>query len=331
MSDWYYAEGGVTHGPNTPDEMRRRLAVGRITPETEVWCPDENVAPTPVKATPLAAPLSEAAAGMRWHYERAGSRVGPVDETEMHRLLTSGTISRDTLVWSPEVGPAFVRLGDTALSPPMVEPPALPASAVDSTLAWVLVAIPIASELLELAAGSQGTSVWGWTLATFAANVGVSIVDEKRVIRSGASDRSIKFGFWLWLVPVYLYQRARAVRGPKYYFWAWIASFVISVGVGMGMADVTSLVSGDTYLGSGVPACDSRYQVRQVRKIFDRLAPVRAAGLSSVAVSGARELGSAGNVRTCAAQVSASNAQSYRVVYTVERTEDQLLTNIQLQ
>lgn len=327
VSDWFYGtQGGDTHGPVQDYEMKRRLAAGELTPDTIVWCPTEGVSPTPIRATSLAPTSAEPA--VQWHYERAGTRVGPVDEAGMQRLLANGTITRDTLVWNPSLGPAFVRLGETSLSPQMVNPPQLPATVVDNSLVWVLVVIPLGSAILEQMAGGQSTSIWGWPLATFIANLAVSALDEKRVVRSGVTDKAVRLGFWIWLVPVYLYQRARALKGPKLYVWAWIASFVASLLVGTG--NVASLFNGDTYLGLGVPACDSSYQIRQVRKIFDGMSQARLAGLTSISVTNARELGASGNLRTCAGQINASNAQSYSVVYTVEERDDQILTNIQI-
>ena len=36
---------------------------------------------------------------MNWHYSDGGKQVGPVDETELNRLVTLGTVRSDTLVW----------------------------------------------------------------------------------------------------------------------------------------------------------------------------------------------------------------------------------------
>ena len=36
---------------------------------------------------------------MKWYYAAAGSQVGPIDETELNRLVTQGTVRADTLVW----------------------------------------------------------------------------------------------------------------------------------------------------------------------------------------------------------------------------------------
>lgn len=36
---------------------------------------------------------------MKWYYAAAGTQVGPIDETELNRLVTLGTVRADTLVW----------------------------------------------------------------------------------------------------------------------------------------------------------------------------------------------------------------------------------------
>ena len=36
---------------------------------------------------------------MKWYYAAAGTQVGPIDETELNRLVTKGAVRADTLVW----------------------------------------------------------------------------------------------------------------------------------------------------------------------------------------------------------------------------------------
>ena len=36
---------------------------------------------------------------MKWYYAAGGNQVGPIDETELNRLVTMGTVRADTLVW----------------------------------------------------------------------------------------------------------------------------------------------------------------------------------------------------------------------------------------
>ena len=89
-------------------------------------------------------------------------------------------------------------------------------------------------------------------------------------------------------------------------------------------------MTGDTYFGAGVPECDSGFETAQVKKLFDSMGEAKAAGVTSIGLTNPRELGNAGDLRTCAAQILASNAQSYRVVYMVEIRDQQVLTQMQL-
>jgi uncharacterized RDD family membrane protein YckC len=36
---------------------------------------------------------------MKWYYAEAGNQVGPIEEPELNRLVTLGTVRADTLVW----------------------------------------------------------------------------------------------------------------------------------------------------------------------------------------------------------------------------------------
>ena len=36
---------------------------------------------------------------MKWYYSDGGKQIGPIDETELNRLVTLGTVRSDTLVW----------------------------------------------------------------------------------------------------------------------------------------------------------------------------------------------------------------------------------------
>lgn len=326
MSEWFSAEAGNTRGPEHADELRRRLATGEIKPGTLVWCPEHQISPMPIGLSLLAADTAPKA---RWFYHRAGARVGPINDAEMGRLVGDGSVKGETLVWHAALGTAFVPLATTGLAPVMTEPPALPASAVDDTLAWILVALPLVAALIEAGTGWKGPMIAGWPIAPIAANWLISALDERRVRRSGVSDGSITLGRWIWLVPVYLYQRARALKGPKYYFLAWLASFAASLFVGPD--NLMSVLNGDTYLGTGLPACDSRFEIRQVRKIFDSAEAVRVAGLTAQGLDNAREINFIDGTRTCAARIKASNGMSYGIAYTVEYKSNQILTTIEFQ
>ncbi|MCB1659010.1 MAG: DUF4339 domain-containing protein, partial [Pseudomonadales bacterium] len=60
---------------------------------------------------------------------------------------------------------------------------------------------------------------------TLILNIGLSYWDEKRIKAAGTNTES--FSGWVWLVPVYLFQRAKALKQNLAYFIVWIVCFVI--------------------------------------------------------------------------------------------------------
>jgi GYF domain 2 len=59
-----------------------------------------------------------------WYYEDQGRQCGPMDEEALKRLLATGALSPDTLVWSKVVGGPWRAIRETDL---FDGPPALPA------------------------------------------------------------------------------------------------------------------------------------------------------------------------------------------------------------
>lgn len=110
-----------------------------------------------------------------------------------------------------------------------------PGAAVDNGVVWVLAFAPLIGYLLEYVvaylvnsnewraeAAMQGGSYWYITLLL---NIGLSFLDEKRLEKAGC-DTS-KFKGMVWLVPVYLYQRAQALHHNLAYFITWVVCFVL--------------------------------------------------------------------------------------------------------
>jgi hypothetical protein len=62
---------------------------------------------------------------------------------------------------------------------------------------------------------------------TLALNIGLSYFDENRLERAGY-DTS-KFKGMTWLVPVYLFKRAKALNQSLGYFIVWLVCFVITL------------------------------------------------------------------------------------------------------
>jgi hypothetical protein len=90
---------------------------------------------------------------------------------------------------------------------------------VGSSLAWVIVLVPIVGMAAEYLTGRD---LW---LPVIAANVGLCALDAMRLKNAG---HSLGIG-WIFLIPVYLWKRAKALSQAPSYFYAWLAAFAVSI------------------------------------------------------------------------------------------------------
>ena len=173
----------------------------------------------------------------QWFYENAGQRIGAISEEEMITLIRNKFLTHGALVWRKGF-PNWTQIENTELKTYLdsTSPPPLTGDHVNNTLVWVLAFAPILGFLLEHfiagavyhtngqaaeAAIANGT-FWYVTLLL---NIGLSFWDEKKLKLSGTDTG--KFGSWVWLVPVYLFKRAGALKQSPAYFFVWIACFAL--------------------------------------------------------------------------------------------------------
>jgi hypothetical protein len=153
----------------------------------------------------------------------------------------------------------------------------------------------------------------------------VSLLDARYVEKSGRKIKNIKLGIWFWLIPVYLFQRARALGQSPTYFWVWIAALVGSIFI-----SDPNLLSGNTYWGAGIPACDSSFASDQVKSAFKNIPLMRRSGMQALELRNQREVSTTNAVRTCQGLVNATNASEYSISYTIERKGDEIFTNVNI-
>ena len=202
--------------------------------------------PRPEKPRPLPkekktiAPLSEARAASeeKWFYEEKGKRKGPVSESEMIQLINSAAISRGTSVWKQGF-PDWLKVENTDLQIHLDNsvPPPLSGEHINNTIVWVLAFAPLIGQFLEgIVAGAihgdfelatQAVADNDYWFVTLGLNIALSFFDERRV--KSAGHNTDKFNGWVWLVPVYLYQRAKATRQNLAYFIVWMVCFVLAI------------------------------------------------------------------------------------------------------
>ncbi|MBO2975419.1 DUF4339 domain-containing protein [Burkholderia pseudomallei] len=178
-----------------------------------------------------------------WHYEKDGRRLGPVSDDEIRRLIQERVITLSTLVWKQ----GFVdwhTLADTDLAAHLETssmPPVLPTAKISNAIVWILALAPIIGLMLQAMlagalaptedmaglAGELAVKSGQYWWITLLLNVGLSWFDERRLKRAGV-DTS-QFGKLVFVVPVYLWKRAKSLHQSPAYFWTWVVLFVISL------------------------------------------------------------------------------------------------------
>ena len=171
-----------------------------------------------------------------WFYESEGQRKGGVPEAEIIALIKEGKLTHGASVWCKGM-PDWMRIENTDLRVHLDDsaPPPLTGEHVNNTLVWVLAFAPIIGFFLEsIVAGivyrgnehlmemaMANNKFWYITIAL---NIGLSFWDERRLQEGGLNTE--KFKGWVWLVPVYLFQRAKALKHNLAYFTVWIVSII---------------------------------------------------------------------------------------------------------
>ncbi len=172
-----------------------------------------------------------------WFYEQGGQRKGGVSDDEIISMVKSGDLSHGSSVWKKGF-PDWMKIENTELRTHLDEsaPPPLTGEHINNTVVWVLAFAPIIGFMLEYfvsgvvyhdnqylaEAAATGGKFWYITLIL---NIALSYWDEKRLKVSGTNTE--KFSAWVWLVPVYLFQRAKVLKHNLAYFIVWIVCFAV--------------------------------------------------------------------------------------------------------
>lgn len=178
-----------------------------------------------------------------WHYEQNGERKGGVDQQQIIDLIRGGELTYGSRVWKKGMSD-WAKIEQTEFRSHLEDtaPPPLGGSAVNNKVVWLLAFAPLIGYLLEsfvagLFTGSEGQ--WERAMAanrywyvTLALNIALSVLDSKRLKQAGY-DVS-RFKGWVFVVPVYLFQRAKLLNQNLAYFITWIVCFVISIGAHQG-------------------------------------------------------------------------------------------------
>ncbi len=165
--------------------------------------------------------------GLAWHYEEGGTKIGPISSSKMKLFAKNNhTIYRFTKVWRDGM-PEWKKAEDTELVQYFDGPPPLTGDAVNNTIVWILAFAPIIGVNIEsflVSLFHTGSNKF-WVI-TIGLNIVLSLLDERKLNAAGHNTRALGLGS-AWLVPVYLFKRAKALKHNMAYFIVWIVSFVL--------------------------------------------------------------------------------------------------------
>ncbi|MDQ2792612.1 MAG: DUF4339 domain-containing protein [Bacteroidota bacterium] len=178
---------------------------------------------------------------VQWYYELNGARMGPVSIDEIKNLFRKATILPSTQVWRTGY-PEWIELNQSELSNiiPRDVPPPLSGKSLNNSYVWILAFAPLIGVFLEyfvagamtggesqLAIQAAVKDLWWITLAL---NVLFCVLDLNKLKAAGYNTESLSV-FWLLLIPVYLFKRAKFLRQKPSYAWTWLAVFFLSLTV----------------------------------------------------------------------------------------------------
>ena len=186
-------------------------------------------------------PDVQPAASREWFFDEAGQRRGPFSESEMVEFIRAGRITTGVTVWKSSFSD-WLEVEKTSLAPHLqgiALPPPLRSQRVNNTIVWVLAFAPIIGSILEYIfayainpnpffaqLAYKSGNYWYITLAL---NIGLSYLDDWQLRKQDIDTGNLTA--LAFLVPVYLYQRARLLKHNMAYFIAWIVTFIVSLGL----------------------------------------------------------------------------------------------------
>lgn len=166
-----------------------------------------------------------------WYYEVDNKRVGPVSSQTMKQFVKNNhTIYRFTKVWCDGMS-EWKKAEETELDQYFEGPPPLTGDSVNNTIVWILAFAPIiginiqsfVAAFLKTAFHTSPNMFLIWMINP-TLNIVLALLDERKLTAAGHNVRALGIASG-WLVPVYLFQRAKALKQSLAYFIVWIISF----------------------------------------------------------------------------------------------------------
>jgi hypothetical protein len=253
---------GKDYGPYTRDQARRYLNTGNLSYSDtarleggESWLSLATVLGIAVPPPPIPPPTAPAAtvatsppppnplhtqvtmlqnatapdSAVYYYCTDKGKRVGPISAGDLANLLDAETLTNETLIWHQGLDD-WVPIGRTSLRHKPKGPPPVSGAVINNTLVWIVAFVPIIGAVIVnvIAGASGGNPNERWTWWVF---IGLNVIlcgIDTNILKE-AGYNTDRFGSWLWLVPVYLFKRAKALKQPLSYFTVWMICFFVSL------------------------------------------------------------------------------------------------------
>ncbi|EEW2123649.1 DUF4339 domain-containing protein, partial [Escherichia coli] len=151
--------------------------------------------------------------------------------------IRRGELNASTLVWQQGML-EWQPVSATSLAEILKQsevPPALPGHRIPGDVVWTLAFAPLIGYILEMWTAElngmsferayDAVSEGQYWFISLILNIALGYLDERKLRKSGVDTTA--FGWLAWLIPVYLWRRAKILGQKPAYFWVWLVMLIL--------------------------------------------------------------------------------------------------------
>lgn len=267
-----------------------------------------------------------------WFYIIGGERLGPVTFLDLKARYENGELTEKTLVWTKDFADDWKKAAEVPGMREASEPPLVPTTEIQNLWLYLLISVPLVMTFADLLIGQLAAGRFGWVtmpglsfLLFFIANTICALLDQNAVERSGRKDAADGLLLWILVfVPAYIYLRSSRTGlggGP---LMAWIVALVLG-------GFISIAWPGGSYLGAGIPKCDSSASLGMVKDLYPDI-PINFAKAKAISVTDVKEVqySDASGQRVCRAMVRNSNGTNTPIAYTITEQRNQFYYHVRI-
>ncbi|EGI2333771.1 DUF4339 domain-containing protein, partial [Escherichia coli] len=164
-------------------------------------------------------------------------RYDNVTEEDIIERIRRGELNASTLVWQQGML-EWQPVSATSLAEILKQsevPPALPGHRIPGDVVWTLAFAPLIGYILEMWTAElngmsferayDAVSEGQYWFISLILNIALGYLDERKLRKSGVDTTA--FGWLAWLIPVYLWRRAKILGQKPAYFWVWLVMLIL--------------------------------------------------------------------------------------------------------